>query len=192
MRKTDVSVGFLVCLLLVCAAEGGAEPSSLPLVQADAQSQLPDTRGVFIVLRDMEIAYERVEIHTIVPNELGASALVGLPRGTLVDVWLVEVAEGWTLRDIFYVAGDADEYRAWVMPWRRRVEEAERFLASTGDEGQERRRAEELAPLVWFEDVEESSRLWGLNPVTYRLMESLRMLPAGPMDGSGTGPRGRQ
>ena len=115
-------------------------------------------------------------------------ALVGLTGGTLVDVELAPTAMGWTLSDIFYVAGSADEFSAWSGPWRRRVAEAERFLAAATDDGQPTRRAEELAPLVWFEDAEDQ-RLWGMNPTTYRIMQSLKMMPnlGGPMGGGGDG-----
>ncbi len=37
----------------------------------------------------------------------------------------------------------------------------------------------------WFEDPDESSRLWGMNPVTYRMMQTLQMMPvlSGPTGG---------
>jgi hypothetical protein len=147
----------------------------------------PTVQDVYVVMRDMNLAYETVEIRTIVPNEEGASALIGLDGGTLVDVVLRPVANGWTLRDVYYIAGNADEFRAWAGPWRARVAEAERFLAAANDEDLPQRDAEELAPLVWFEDLDESQRLWGLNPTTYRIMQTLRMMPnlSGPMGGGG-------
>ena len=162
-----------------------------PMGQAEAQHAVervepppkPSIQEVYVLMRDMELEYETVQIRTIVLNEAGASALIGLNDGTLADLELVPVAEGWSLRDIFYVAGNGDHYRAWTGPWRRRVAQAQRFLAAAGDDDQPRRRAEELAPLVWFEDIDESSRLWGLNPTTYRIMQTLKMMPnlAGPM-----------
>jgi len=117
--------------------------------------------------------------------EVWGSLLTG---GTLVDVVMTPTALGWTLRDIYYVAGSAEEFQAWSGPWRSRVAEAQRFLAAaSGDEEGAQRRPEELAPLVWFEDIDESQRLWGLNPTTYRIMQTLRMMPnlGGPMGGSG-------
>ena len=138
-------------------------------------------------MRDMGLAYEQVEIRTIVPNEAGASALIGLVNGTLVDVEVTQVVSGWALRDIYYIAGDANAYRTWTGPSQARVAEAERFLAAAGGGEQPRRRAEELAPLVWFEDIDESSRLWGMNPDTYRIMQTLQMMPelAGPLGSGG-------
>ncbi len=149
----------------------------------------PSIQDVYVVMRDMDLGYENVEIRTIVPTEVGASALVGLTGGTLVDVELAPAAVGWTLRDIYYVAGNAEEFHAWSGPWRARVADAERFLAAaTGDDGAQRR-PEELAPLIWFEDINAEDRLWGLNPTTYRIMQTLKMMPnlTGPMGGAGSG-----
>ena len=58
--------------------------------------------------------------------------------------------------------------------------------AAIGEEGPQRR-PEELAPLIWFEDIGADDRLWGLNPTTYRIMQTLKMLPnlTGPMGGTG-------
>jgi hypothetical protein len=155
--------------------------------QGSIEPVLPGTQDVFIILRDMSLDYQAVSVRTIVASQDGASALVAFQDGTLADVEFAETAAGWSLRDIFYVAGSSETYRNWTAPWRRRVREAERFLASTEDEGEagtQRRRAEELAALMWFEDVDESTKLWGLNPVTYRVMQTLQMMPAlgGPMD----------
>lgn len=149
--------------------------------------ELPSDQEVFIVLRDMGLDYQRVQVRTVVPSEVGASALLAFSDGTLLDVELVQTNTGWSLRDVFYVAGSSDTYRIWTGPWRRRVAEAERYLAATEDgdsAGAQRRRAEELASLMWFEDIDESRRLWGLNPTTYRVMSTLQMLPAlgGPMN----------
>jgi len=149
----------------------------------------PSVQDVYVVMRDIGLAYENVEIRTIVPNERGASALIGLRSGALVDVELTQVASGWTMRDIYYIAGSANDYRSWSAPWRLRVAEAERFLAAASDDGsQARRRAEELAPLVWFEGTDDTNRLWGLNPTTYRLMQTLKIMPdlAGPMGNAGS------
>ncbi len=167
------------------AAENPAGEASWD--QGSIEPVLPGTQDVFIILRDMSLDYQAVSVRTIVASQDGASALVAFQDGTLADVEFAEVTGGWSLRDIFYVAGSSETYRNWTAPWRRRVREAERFLASTEDEneaGTQRRRAEELAALMWFEDVDESTKLWGLNPVTYRVMQTLQMMPAlgGPMD----------
>lgn len=174
---------FLVALVVPSVA--------LALPRQDQQAAAPrepEAQDVYVVMRDMGLDYENVAIRTIVPNEEGVSALVGLTGGTLVDVVMTPTALGWTLRDIYYVAGSADEFQAWSGPWRARVAEAERFLAAaSGDEEGAQRRPEELAPLVWFEDIDESQRLWGLNPTTYRIMQTLRMMPnlGGPMGSGG-------
>jgi len=169
---------------VVCPSAANA----LPAQGETAARAEPEVQDVYVVMRDMGLAYENVAIRTIVPNEEGVSALVGLSGGTLVDVVMTETAVGWTMRDIYYVAGNAEEFQAWTGPWRARVSEAERFLAAAGgDEEGAQRRPEELAPLVWFEDLDESQRLWGLNPTTYRIMQTLRMMPnlSGPMGGGG-------
>jgi hypothetical protein len=156
--------------------------------QGRIEPVLPSTQDVFIILRDMSLDYQAVSVRTIVANPDGASALVAFQDGTLADVEFAEASRGWALRDIFYVAGSSETFRNWTAPWQRRVAEAERFLASTedgeSDAGARRRRAEELASLMWFEDADESTKLWGLNPVTYRVMQTLQMIPAlgGPMD----------
>lgn len=174
----------LLLALLLCPT-----PAVATSLQDDAAGKPePEVQDVYVVMRDMGLQYEDVSIRTIVPNEEGASALVGLQGGTLVDVVVTPTAIGWTLRDIYYVAGNAQEFQAWSGPWRTRVAEAERFIAAASGEGEEpQRRPEELAPLIWFEDLDESQRLWGLNPTTYRIMQTLRMVPAlgGPMGGGG-------
>ena len=178
--KSPLLGGLLLLAAVAATALGDQAPRPI----------LPNSQQVYIVMRDLELAYEDVRVSTVVPNEQGASALVRLNNGTLVDLELVAVRGGWSLRDIFYVAGNAESFRSWSAPWRRRVRDAQRFLASAGGDipEQSRRRARELAPLVWFEDLDERNRLWGLNPVTYRLMQTLRMMPAlgGPMGASGS------
>ncbi len=177
--------GTLAVLVCVAPAVAAGFQDSAPAEEPPT----PSVQDVYVVMRDMGLAYENVEIRTIVPNGQGVSALIGLSTGALVDVEMAQVANGWTMRDIYYIAGSADDYRSWSEPWRQRVAEAERFLASAGDDGsQARRRAEELAPLVWFEDTDDANRLWGLNPTTYRLMQTLKMMPdlAGPMGTSGS------
>ena len=155
--------------------------------QGSIEPVLPSSQDVFLILRDMSLDYQAVSVRTVVASQDGASALVAFQDGTLADVEFAETTNGWSLRDIFYVAGSSETYRNWTAPWQRRVREAERFLASTEDgneAGTQRRRAEELAALMWFEDVDESTKLWGLNPVTYRVMQTLQMMPAlgGPMN----------
>lgn len=170
--------------MMVCPALAVAAPA-----QDDAAVKPePEVQDVYIVMRDMGLQYENVSIRTIVPNEEGVSALVGLQSGTLVDVVMTPTALGWTLRDIYYVAGSTQDFQTWSAPWRSRVAEAERFIAAaSGDDEAAQRRPEELAPLVWFEDIDESQRLWGLNPTTYRIMQTLKMMPSlsGPMGGGG-------
>ncbi len=175
---------FLI-VLLSSVLTGAPSALGAPVLGQAAAHPEPSVQDVYVVMRDMELAYESVEIRTIVPNEGGASALVGLTGGTLVDVAMAQTAAGWTLRDIYYVAGSAEEFRAWSGPWRTRVAEAERFLAAATDSDEPQRRPEELAPLVWFDDLDESDRLWGMNPTTYRLMQTLKMMPnlSGPMGG---------
>ena len=164
-------------------------PARAQAGSTSAQPPEPTIEEVYVVMRDLDLGYENVEIRTIVPTEVGASALVGLAGGTLVDVELAPAAIGWTLRDIYYVAGDTAEFRAWSDPWHARVADAERFLAAATGDGGQQRRPEELAPLIWFEDINAEDRLWGLNPTTYRIMQTLKMMPnlSGPMGGTGSG-----
>lgn len=189
----------LAALLLVVALASPA-PAAAGLSQdepsetaSDPRREPPSQEEVYVLMRDMGLSYEQARIQTIVPNEAGASVLVGLEDGTLADVELVPAARGWSLRDIFYVAGDAQTFRAWIAPWQRRLDEAERFIAAASDQPRDQvsQRARELAPLIWFEDLQEGSRLWGLNPMTYRVMQTLRMMPAlgGPMQRDNRNPR---
>jgi len=191
----------LVVTLLVAALASPAPATAAPLQDEPAEAGSASTPGpeppsqqqVYVLMRDMGLSYEQARIQTIVPNEAGASVLVGLEDGTLADVELVPAAQGWTLRDIFYVAGDARTFRSWIAPWQRRLDEAERFIAAASDQPRDEvsQRARELAPLIWFEDLQEDSRLWGLNPMTYRVMQTLRMMPAlgGPMQRDNRNPR---
>jgi len=177
----------IVGAILVLPSLAYADLAQNQTIVTDVQPPEPSIQDVYVVMRDMDLAYQNVEIRTIVPTEIGASALVDLVGGTLVDVELVAAAVGWTLRDIYYVAGNAGEFQAWSGPWRSRVADARRFLAAaTGEEGPQRQ-PEELAPLIWFEDIDADDRLWGLNPTTYRIMQTLKMLPnlTGPMGGTG-------
>ncbi|SVA39786.1 uncharacterized protein METZ01_LOCUS92640 [marine metagenome] len=182
-----VAIKVFAGVILVLSSLAYADPAQNQAVVTNVQPPEPSVQDVYVVMRDMDLAYQNVEIRTIVPTENGASALVDLIGGTLVDVELVAAAVGWTLRDIYYVAGNADEFQSWSGPWRSRVADAKRFLAAAiGEEGPQRR-PEELAPLIWFEDIGADDRLWGLNPTTYRIMQTLKMLPnlTGPMGGTG-------
>lgn len=182
LRSNLAGIALLTAVVVCPAAVLGATTQ-----QTATPAPEPTIQDIYVVMRDMDLAYENVEIRTIVPNEDGVSALIGLTGGTLVDVVVRPTATGWTMGDVYYVAGSADEFRAWSGPWRRRVADAERFLAAAGGGEASQRRAEELAPLVWFEDLEASDRLWGLNPTTYRIMQTLKMMPnlSGPMGGGG-------
>ena len=71
----------------------GAAPALAAGLQDEAQAAempaeppTPSIQDVYVVMRDMGLAYQDVEIRTIVPNEEGVSALIGLNTGTLVDV----------------------------------------------------------------------------------------------------------
>jgi|TARA_Y100001001_G_scaffold28302_1_gene23624 hypothetical protein len=185
--RTRLAIQVIVGAILVLPSLAYADLAQNQTIVTDVQPPEPSIQDVYVVMRDMDLAYQNVEIRTIVPTEIGASALVDLVGGTLVDVELVAAAVGWTLRDIYYVAGNAGEFQAWSGPWRSRVADARRFLAAaTGEEGPQRQ-PEELAPLIWFEDIDADDRLWGLNPTTYRIMQTLKMLPnlTGPMGGTG-------
>ena len=180
LRSNLARIALLTALVLCPSAVFGS-----PARPQNGKPAEPSVQDVYVVMRDMDLAYENVVIRTIVPHDEGVSALVGLTDGTLVDVVLRPAAIGWSLRDIYYVAGNADSFRAWSGPWRTRVAEARRFLAAANNEDGQQRRPEELAPLIWFEDFQEGDRLWGLNPTTYRIMQTLKMMPnlTGPMGG---------
>lgn len=186
MRHVRPNVGHIALLLALLATPATA--AAVFLQDQGTAPREPEAQDVYVVMRDLGLAYEDVAIRTIVPNEEGVSALVGLTGGTLVDIVMTPTALGWTLRDIYYVAGSAEEFQTWSSPWRARVADARRFLAAaSGDDEAAQRRPEELAPLVWFEDLDDSQRLWGLNPTTYRIMQTLRMMPnlSGPMGSGG-------
>lgn len=187
ISRFNLAIAVFLLVIFVVPSFAHARPAQAQAPSTSAPPPEPTIQDVYVVMRDLDLGYENVEIRTIVPTEAGASALVGLAGGTLVDVELTPAAIGWTLRDIYYVAGDTAEFRAWSGPWRVRVADAERFLAAaTGDDGPQRR-PEELAPLIWFQDINAEDRLWGLNPTTYRIMQTLKMMPnlSGPMGGSG-------
>jgi len=171
---TSTRILSLAALLLVCVA-------ALPAVAQDA----PSEEQVLMALQDVNVALETVEVRSALATETGGSALLQLQDGTLIDLRLVAVPDGWSVRDINMVAGSADTFRTWSEPWRDRVNAAENFLAGMDTAGGNTRTAEELAPLSWFEDPDQSSRLWGMNPVTYRMMQTLQMMPTltGPTGG---------
>ena len=80
----------LLCALLMLPTLAVAAPAR----GQDAVSAEPEVQDVYVVMRDMGLQYENVVIRTIVPHEEGASALVGLTGGTLVDVVLTPAASG--------------------------------------------------------------------------------------------------
>lgn len=149
--------------------------------------QPPTTEQVLIALQDVNVALESVQVRTSLATGARGSALLQLHDGTLIDLRMVAVSEGWSVRDINMVAGSANTFRSWSDPWRDRVQAAGNFLAGMSNAGVQTRTAEELAPLAWFEDADESTRLWGMNAVTYRMMQTLQMMPmlSGPT-GAGT------
>jgi hypothetical protein len=161
-------------------------------IAAPAFAQEPPTsEQVLIALRDVSVEYEGIQVRNALATEVGGSALLQLGDGTLVDARLVAVESGWSVRDLSLIAGSGESFRNWSEPWRDRVAAAQNFLAGVDDAGIDRRTPEELAPLSWFEDPDESSRLWGMNPVTYRMMQTLQMMPTlgGPTGaGSATNP----
>ena len=175
---TDTITAVFLALLL----------AGTPVVAQDGDnSSVPSTEEVLLALREVNLSLDGLQVRSaLAAGDPGGSALLQLPDGTLVDVRLVKTIRGWSVRSFYFVAGDGAHFEGWTNPWRRRVEAAERFLASAEQIPIEalERRAQELAPLVWFEDPDESTRLWGLNPVTFRMMQALKMVPMGPMDGS--------
>jgi len=139
---------------------------------------VPSNEDVLYALQDVSLALEGVQVRSALGTaETGGNALLQLHDGTLVDLRMVAKQDGWAVRDISLVAGNADSFRGWTEPWRERVTAAEDFLASVENPGPEQRSAEELAPLSWFEDPDQSTRLWGMNPMTYRMMQTLQMMP---------------
>jgi hypothetical protein len=165
----------------------------LVLFAAPATAQdAPASEDVLYALQDVSLVLDGVQVrNALATADGGGNALLQLSDGTLVDLRMAQAQEGWAVRDISLVAGDADSFRGWTQPWRDRVEAAENILASMDNPAMEQRSAEELAPLSWFEDPDESTRLWGMNPTTYRLMQTLQMMPtlSGPTGGgSATNP----
>jgi len=164
---------------------------AVPALAQDA----PTTESVLVALRDVGLGLEGLQVRNALGSDAGGSALLQLGDGTLVDLQLAPVQAGWSVRDVSLIAGSADSFRGWSQPWRERVAAAGNFLAGVEQAGMPTRSAEELAPLSWFEDPDESSRLWGMNPVTYRMMQTLQMMPqlSGPTGaGSATNPAPRR
>lgn len=161
---------------------------TMALIAGPAWAQdAPSNEDVLYALQDVNLALEGIQVRSALGTaETGGNALLQLNDGTLVDLRMVAKQDGWAVRDISLVAGNADSFRGWTEPWRGRVTAAEDFLASVDDAGNpEQRSAEELAPLSWFEDPDQSTRLWGMNPMTYRMMQTLQMMPTltGPTGG---------
>lgn len=163
-----------VCALLLTA----------PLANAQEAPSIDDVR---YALRDVQLPLDGIQVRSAVRTDAGGSALLQLPDGTLVDIRMGAAQQGWSVRGVSLIAGNANDFYAWSEPWRERVAAAQNFLAGADTAGVPTRTAEELAPLSWFEDPDEASRLWGMNPVTYRMMQTLQMMPAlqGP---TGAGP----
>lgn len=166
-------------LILAVAAAGGVTSV------AAAEEGPPTTEQVLYALRDVRLPLDGLQVRNALDTAGGSTALLQLPDGTLVDVQLAAAQSGWAVRGVTLIAGSVDRFYAWVEPWRERVGAARSFLAGVQTAGIPTRSAEELAPLSWFEDPDQASRLWGMNPVTYRLLQTLQMMPAlqGPMGG---------
>lgn len=161
---------------------------TMALIASPAWAQnAPSNEDVLYALQDVSLALEGIQVRSALGTaETGGNALLQLTDGTLVDLRMVAKQEGWAVRDISLVAGNADSFRGWTEPWRERVNAAEDFLASVERPGgAEQRSAEELAPLSWFEDPDQSTRLWGMDPMTYRMMQTMQMIPTlqGPTGG---------
>lgn len=166
-------VAFVVCTMALIASPAWAQ-------------DVPSNDDVLYALQDVSLALEGVKVRSVLGTaETGGNALLQLTDGTLVDLHVVAKQDGWAVRDISLVAGNGDSFRGWTEPWRERVTAAEDFLASVENPGTVQRTAEELAPLSWFEDPGQSTRLWGMNPMTYRMMQTLQMMPTlqGPTGG---------
>ena len=150
-----------------------------------AQSS-PTKEEVLYALQDASLTLDSLQVRSTLATDVGGSALLQLRDGTLIDVRLAAAADsGFSVRDISMVAGSGDTFRSWTQGWRARVDAAENFLAGVSAAGRPTRTAEELAALSWFEDPDQSTRLWGMNPVTYRMMQALQMMPTlqGPTGG---------
>lgn len=177
-------------LALVLAAPATAQeeppaPTATPEQVEEAPIAPPSSEDVLYALRDVRLPLEGLQVRNALRTDSGGSALLQLPNGTLVDVRMSLAQDGWTVRNVALIAGVASDFYAWSQPWRDRVAAAENFLAGAETAGMPTRTAEELAPLSWFEDPDEASRLWGMNPVTYRMMQTLQMMPVlqGPTGG---------
>ncbi len=146
----------------------------------------PTAEEVLYALQDVSLTLDSLQVRSTLATDVGGSALLQLRDGTLIDVRLAAAADsGWSVQDISMVAGSGATFRSWTQGWRARVNAAENFLAGVATAGTPTRTAEELATLSWFEDPDQSTRLWGMNPVTYRMMQALQMMPTlqGPTGG---------
>ena len=168
------------CLILVAALSLGA--AALP--SAVWAQQVPTAESVLAALQEMGLGLDGLQVRNALATDSGGTALLQLAGGTLVDLRLVAAESGWSVRDISLIAGSVDTFHGWSQPWTNRVQAAENFLAGMDGVGGTRQ-AEELATLSWFEDPDASARLWGMNPVTYRMMQTLQMMPSlsGPTGG---------
>lgn len=166
--------------LLLCVA-----PAAAQTPETGAPAAAPSSQDVLYALQDVRLPLEGLQIRNSLRTDEGGSALLELPDGTLVSVRLTAAQQGWTVRNLSLIAGSSSDFYDWSQPWRSRVAAAQDFLAGAQTAGMPTRTAEELAPLTWFEDPEEASRLWGMNPVTYRMMQTLQMMPVlqGPTGG---------
>lgn len=186
------ALSILAFLLLVAAPAAGQEaPAEVgePAQSMEAPAEPPSSEDVLYALRDVRLPLEGLQVRNALRTDSGGSALLQLPDGTLVDVRMGSAQDGWTVRNVSLIAGSAADFYAWSEPWRDRVAAAQNFLAGAETAGMPTRTAEELAPLSWFEDPDEASRLWGMNPVTYRMMQTLQMMPVlqGPTGGGTPG-----
>lgn len=175
----------LTLAALVCSVPGAVLAQDVAQAAPAPAVEPPSTEQILYAMQDVRLPLEGLQVRNVMMNEAGGGALVQLTDGTLVDIRLAAAQQGWTVRGISLIAGSSDAFYAWSEPWRDRVAAAEDFLASADTAGVPTRTAEELAPLSWFEDPEEASRLWGMNPMTYRLLQTLQMMPVlqGPTGG---------
>lgn len=187
MRKRCLAT--ITLIALVCASPAVLAQDGSAASPAVRPAGPPSAEDVFYALRDVRLPLEGLQVRNALMTDVGGSALVQLPDGSLVEVRLAAAQSGWSVRGIALVAGSGERFYAWAEPWQARVAAAEDFLATAQTGGVPTRTAEELAPLSWFEDPDQASRLWGMNPMTYRVLQTLQMMPAlqGP---TGGGPPG--
>ena len=71
-----VAIKVFAGVILVLSSLAYADPAQNQAVVTNVQPPEPSVQDVYVVMRDMDLAYQNVEIRTIVPTENGASALV--------------------------------------------------------------------------------------------------------------------